>query len=675
MPISNLNTLAARLQSALYTSNLIHGKATHAHILRTFQTTQVCSFLSDHLVHMYSKLDQPDSALLVLRLAPSRSVVTWSSLISGAVQNGRLTFSLLQLVCMLRDCVAPNDFTFPCVFKASASLQMSFTGKQIHGVVIKVGLITDVFVGCSAFDMYFKTFLTDDALKLFDEMPHKNIVAWNAYISNAVQDMRPLDAIKAFVDFRRSGGVPDSITFCAFLNACADSMLLETGRTLHGFIIRTGFEADTSVANGLIDFYGKCREIGSSEVVFKSTHDRNHVTWCSLIAALMQNHEEEQACEVFARAKEEDIPITEFMLSTVLSACAVFAGYDLGRLVQTLAIKTGNDVNIFVRSALIDMYGKCGCISDAERAFNETKDRNLVTWNSMIGSYAHQGQAHMALSLFQQMVSPNHVTFLCVLSACSRAGEVRLGLATFESMTTIYGIEPSPEHYACVVDLLGRAGLVDDAYEFIKRIPFRPTVSIWGSLLGSCRVHRKPDYAKIAAQKLFELDPEDSGNHVVLSNVLAASGRWEEASGVRKNTTAKGAGYSWITVQNTVHVFRAKDTGHDRNTEIHTMLVKLRREMEELGYVADPNYALYDLEEEERASEVWHHSEKLALAFALITVRRGVPIRIMKNLRICGDCHNAFKFISGIMKREIVVRDNNRFHTFVDGQCSCTDFW
>lgn len=586
---------------------------------------------------------------------------------------------------MLRECIRPNDFTFPCAFKASASLRMPVMGKQVHGLAVKDGQIHDVFVGCSAFDMYSKTGFRDEARKLFDEMPERNIVTWNAYLSNAVLDGRPQNAVDAFIEFLRVGGEPDSITFCAFLNACSDALYLEPGRQLHGFVIRSGFEADVSVSNGLIDFYGKCRESSSSEMVFHKMGQRNDVSWCSMVTAHVQNDDEEKACMVFLQAREEGIKPTDFIVSSVLSACAALSGLELGRSVHALAVKACVEGNIFVGSAIVDMYGKCGNIDEAKQVFHEMPKRNLITWNAMLGGYAHQGHADMALALLEEMtfgsneVVPNYVTFVCVLSACSRAGSVKMGMEIFESMRVKHGIEPGVEHYACVVDLLGRAGMVERAYEFIKRMPIPPTISIWGALLGACRVYGKPELGKIAADNLFKLDPKDSGNHVVLSNMFAAAGMWEEATLVRKEMKdvgiKKGAGCSWISVKNALHVFQAKDTSHERNSDIQAMLAKLRREMKEAGYVPDTNFALHDLEEEEKISEVWYHSEKIALAYGLITLPLGVPIRIIKNLRICGDCHSAIKFISGIVGREIVVRDNSRFHRFKDGQCSCRDYW
>ncbi|KAH6836896.1 Pentatricopeptide repeat superfamily protein [Perilla frutescens var. hirtella] len=682
-------SLASLVESAVSAQSPRLGRAAHARIIRTLGIA-LEAFLSNHLIHMYSKLDRPDSARAVLSLTPAhfRSVVTWTSLIAGDVQNGHFASALSCFATMRHECLQPNDFTFPCLFKAAAALHSPILGQQLHGLAVKLMLTGDAFVACSAFDMYSKTGFLCDADKLFDEMPHKNIATWNASISNAVLNGKPREGICKFLQLLRDGeAAPNSISFCAFLNACSDGRFLVQGQQLHGYLIKGGHEADVSVSNGLIDFYGKSRLVSSSEKVFEKMRERNNVSWGSMLAVFEQNDMGEMACDLFLKIRRAGVEPTDFMISSVLSACAGLAALETGRVIHGLAVKACIDDNIFVGSALVDMYGKCGSIEDCERVFFEMPRRNLICWNALIGGYAHQGRADMALELFGEMLNrmdteglrPNYVTFVCVLSACSRGGMVKAGMEIFESMREKYGVDPRAEHYACAVDMLGRAGQVERAYQLINQMRVRPTISIWGALLGACKMHGKPELGKIAAENLFELDPQDSGNHVILSNMLVAAGRWDEANLVREEMKEvgikKGAGCSWISVKNAVHVFQAKDASHSRNDEIQAMLTKLKNDLKGVGYVADTKMALYDLEDEEKESEVWYHSEKIALAFGLIALPPGVPIRITKNLRICVDCHSAIKFISGIVGREIIVRDNNRFHRFVDSQCSCGEYW
>ncbi|XP_010440383.1 PREDICTED: pentatricopeptide repeat-containing protein At4g14850 [Camelina sativa] len=684
MSLLSADALGLLLKNAISTSSLRLGRVVHARVVKTLNSPPP-PFLANYLISLYSKLDHPESARIVLRLTPARNVVSWTSLVSGLVNNGHFSTALFEFFEMRREGVAPNDFTFPCAFKAVGSLRLPVTGKQIHGLAVKCGRILDVFVGCSAFDMYCKTRLRDDARKLFDEIPERNCETWNAYLSNSVTDGKPREAIEAFIEFRRIGGQPNSITFCGFLNSCSDGLHLDLGKQLHGLVFRFGFDSDVSVYNGLIDFYGKCKQILCSEIVFAEMGTRNAVSWCSLVAAYVQNHEDEKASMLYLRSRKDIVETSDYMISSALSACAGMAGLELGRSIHAHAVKACVERTIFVGSALVDMYGKCGCIEDSEQAFDEMPEKNLVTLNSLIGGYAHQGQVDMALALFEEMAprgcgpAPNYMTFVSLLSACSRAGDVENGMKIFDSMKSTYGIEPGAEHYSCIVDMLGRAGMVERAYEFIKKMPIQPTISVWGALQNACRMHGKPHLGILAAESLYKLDPKDSGNHVLLSNTLAAAGRWAEANTVREEMKGvgikKGAGYSWITVKNQIHAFQAKDRSHIMNKEIQTMLTKLRNEMEASGYKPDLKLSLYDLEEEEQAAEVAYHSEKLALAFGLVALPLGIPIRITKNLRICGDCHSFFKFVSGSVKREIVVRDNNRFHRFTDGICSCRDYW
>ncbi|KAL8139542.1 hypothetical protein V2J09_005563 [Rumex salicifolius] len=549
---------ATLLSAAVSSRSPLLGRAAHAQIIKTFSPLPP-PHLSNHLINMYSKLDFPTSAHLVLSLSSSSSVVAWTSLISGLVQNGHFSTALNHFSLMLCLSIMPNDYTFPCALKAAASLRRMDSGRLIHSLAIKLGQLRDCHVGCGVFDMYSKLGLCSDAQKAFDEMPDRNGVIWNAYISNSVLAARPWDAIRGFVEFRHSGVTagPDYITICAYLNACSDVCSLRLGEQMHGYVICSGNDRDVSVANGLIDFYGKCGECGCSEKLFIQILKPNSVSWSSMVAAYEQNNEWEKAFIVFLRSREQGVAPSDFMLSSLLSACAGIAILDLGKSVHACAEKACVTGNIFVGSTLVDMYSKCGSIEDAGQAFFDMPKWNVVSWNAMLGGYAHQGQADKAVDLFNEVifgdygVEPNHITFVCVLAACSRAGLVETGMEILESMR-MFGVNPGAEHYACVVDMLGRAGMVERAYGFILNMPMAPTVSMWGALLGACRVHNKPEVGKVAAEKLFELDPEDSGNHVLLSNTFAADGRWEEAMNVRLEMNdvgvKKGVGFSRITI-------------------------------------------------------------------------------------------------------------------------------
>ena len=317
------------------------------------------------------------------------------------------------------------------------------------------------------------------------------------------------------------------------------------------------------------------------------------------------------------------------------------------------------------------------------KIFDAMPSRNVVSWNAMIGGYAMHGEAASAVQLFHSMLKckqkPDMVTFTCVLAACSQAGLTEEGRRYFNEMQKEHGISPRMEHYACMATLLGRAGKLDEAYDLISEMPFEPDGCIWGSLLGSCRVYGNVDLAEVAAEKLFCLEPQNAGNYVLLSNIYASKKMWEGVNRVREMMRDVGLkkekGCSWIEIKNKVHMLLAGDDSHPMMAAITEKLKQLNIEMRRLGFVPSTDFVLHDVEEQEKDDILAVHSEKLAVALGLISTSPGTPLRVIKNLRICDDCHEAMKFISSFEGRELSIRDTNRFHHFRDGKCSCGDYW
>jgi pentatricopeptide repeat protein len=381
------------------------------------------------------------------------------------------------------------------------------------------------------------------------------------------------------------------------------------------------------------------------------------------------------------RAGIELSPVT---ISCVLPACAILAALQQGKEIHNYAIKRELRSNVSVGSALVDMYGKCGDVEIARKVFDKMNKRDVILWTSLIAGYGMHGYGEDALALFHHMertnLKPDHVTFVALLSACSHAGLINEGWQCFDRMKIEYRITPLVEHYACMVDLLGRSGHLDEAYEFIKKMPIEPSSGVWGALLGACRVHCNVHLAEIVAEHLFEMEPGNPGFYVLLSNIYAAVGRRDGVHEVRSMMKERGVkkmpGCSWIELNNKVHAFIAGDKSHPRLEEIHATLENLVQQLKEEGYSPDTRFVLDDVEEEEEKKRILSgHSEKLAIIFGLISTSPGTPIRITKNLRMCGDCHSASKYISKVVARRITVRDLNRFHHFEDGLCSCGDYW
>ena len=350
---------------------------------------------------------------------------------------------------------------------------------------------------------------------------------------------------------------------------------------------------------------------------------------------------------------------------------------------HALLFKTGFGLNIYIVSSLIDMYSKCGSIEEAYTMFQDMEDRNTVLWNAMISGFSRHALSLEVMILFEKMqqagMLPSEVAYISVLTACSHMGLVESGKKYFNLMITEHNVSPNVVHYACMVDIFGRSGLILEAHNLIEDMPFEATASMWGSLLASCRIHGNLDLAKIAAKHLSEIEPNNAGNLILLSNIYAANNKWEEVARTRKllkeSELKKERGKSWIEIKDKVHSFMVGERAHPRIAEIYSKLDQLVEKLRMMGYKAEIAHDLHYVEESRKDELLRHHSEKLALTFGLMCLPSNAPIRIMKNLRICGDRHSFMKIASRCLGREIIVRDTKRFHHFKNGFCSCREFW
>jgi pentatricopeptide repeat protein len=378
-----------------------------------------------------------------------------------------------------------------------------------------------------------------------------------------------------------------------------------------------------------------------------------------------------------------DMKPNNVTIASVLPIIARLAMFQKGKEVHSFILRNGLETHVILGNALIDMYAKCGNIRLAQSVFDQMSAKDIISWTAIIAGHGMQGNGEQAVALFCQMqqsgMKPDHIAFVALLSACSHSGLVAEGWQYFHTMRKDYGIAPRMEHYACMVDLLGRAGCLDEAEEFIKKMPFEPSAAVWGTMLGACRIHSNIELGERVAECLFNLKPETAGYYVLMSNMYSAAGRWDDVAKVRKTMREQGLqknpGCAWIEIKNKVYAFRVGDRSQPQSEAIYATLENLATQMKEEGYVPDTNFVLHDVEEEEKEYMLCGHSEKLAIIFGLINTCPGTPLRIIKNLRVCGDCHSATKVISKIVGREITVRDANRFHHFKDGLCSCGDYW
>ncbi|CAK9165080.1 unnamed protein product [Ilex paraguariensis] len=557
-----------------------------------------------------------------------------------------------------------------------------FKGQTLHAHIIKSGIQIIPLISHHLINFYSKSQRPLDSRQIFDEAPVKSSTTWSSIISSFAQNELPLLALDSFRRMLDNGVQPDDHIFPSATKACAILSKNNVGQSIHCLAMKSGYDSDVFVGSSIVDMYAKCGEIRDSRKMFDEMPDRNVVSWSGMIYGYAQMGEDEEALRLFKQALVQDLEVNDFTFSSVIRVCGNSTLLELGKQIHGLCLKMSYNSMSFVGSSLISLYSKCGVIEGAYLVFDEVPIRNLGMWNAMLIACAQHAHTSQVFDLFKQMervgMEPNFITFLCMLYACSHAGLVKEGKYYFELMKE-GGIEPGDQHYASMVDLLGRAGKLQEAVSVIQEMPMQPTESVWGALLTGCHIHKDTELAAYAADRVFELGAVSSGLHVLLSNAYAAAGRYEDAAKARKMLRDRGVkketGLSWVEEGNKVHTFAAGDRCHSKSREIYKKLGELGEKMEQAGYIADTSFVFREVDGDEKNQAIRYHSERLAIAFALITIPPERPIRVMKNLRVCGDCHSAIKFMSKCSGRIIIVRDNNRFHRFENGNCSCGDYW
>lgn len=607
----------------------------------------------------------------------------YNTMIRGFVSNDFFDRAIEFYYLMRKEGFLPNNFTFPFVLKACARVSDLGLGEKMHALAMKGGFDSDVFVNSGLVCLYAKCGWLEGAHRAFDEIPEKNIVSWTAIISGYVGDCRFKQAIDMFRRLLEMGFRPDSFTLVRVLSACTQSGDLSSGEWIHKYAIDNGMGMNVFVTTALVDMYVKFGHMDRACSIFDKMPEKDIVTWSVMIQGYALNALPKEALDLFYQMQRENLEPDCYTMAGVLSACAQLGALDIGNWAHSLI-----DFNAFLNNAvlgtsLIDMYVKCGDTALAWRVFKEMKDRDIVVWNCTISGLAMNGHVKDVFGLFGQLeklgLKPDGNTFMGLLCGCTHAGLVNDGRKYFNSMNKLYSLVPSIEHYGCMIDLLGRAGLLSEAHELIKSMPMKANAIIWGALLSGCGVHKDTELAEYVLEQLIELEPWNSSNYVLLSNMYSTTQRWEDVEKIRMNMIERGVkkrpAYSWIEVDGVVHEFLVGDTYHPLSDKIYEKLAELSKEFKEAGYVPTKEFVHFDIEDEEKDHFVGYHSEKLAVAFALITTPPGTLIRVVKNLRICGDCHTTIKLVSKITGREIIVRDNHRFHCFKEGFCSCKDYW
>ncbi|XP_057864380.2 pentatricopeptide repeat-containing protein At2g33680 [Cryptomeria japonica] len=598
----------------------------HTRLIKIGFQSHVSSWNS--LLQLYTKSGKLVEARQVFDQMPDRNAVSWNVIISGYVQHEYNDKALKVLVQMQGADVKPNGFTFSSVLRACAGLAALEEGKQIHAVISKVGFGLDVFIGSSLVDMYAKCRQVDDAQQMFDKMPQRSGVSWNALLAGYAHSGYGVQVLKLFCHMQEERMKPTEFTFSIVLMSCSARAALEEGKQLHAIVIKSGIESNVFVGSTLTDMYSKCSSILDAHRLFERMPERNVVSWTAMIAAYAQHQCINEVLQLLKQMQLAHVKLNQFTINSVLSACASPEALDPGKQVHALLIKSGFQSDICVGASLVTMYAKCGCVEGFVKVYETIPEADVVSWNAMIAGYAQNGygeealqhftqmlqavlmpdfftfasilkvcanlaileqgkQVHThaiktgasaqhgrgreALLLFEQMqeagVHPDHITFIGLLSACSHVGFLDEGWKCFDLMSREYGIKPRMEHYSCIVDLLCRGGQLDRAEAFIHSMPLQPSILVWKTLLSACRIYGNMGVGKRVAEYLLHLDPQESTNYILLSNMFAAEGKWDDAARIRKTMNdgrvKKEPGCSWVEVNKSVHAFVTEDRSHE----------------------------------------------------------------------------------------------------------------
>lgn len=606
--------------------------------------------------HLYSRLlvfctssssaSALDYALLVFQqLRQEPTVFMWNTMIRGFASCNWPMRAIALYILMRERGIQPNNYTFTFLVKACTDSLV--LGQAIQAQSIVLGIPdSDVHVYTSLLNMYGTGANIETARRLFDTMKYRTAATWNSMIAGYTR-RGDIEAARELFD-----EMPDKNEKSWNVMVCGYTRI------------------------GKFDVAGRL----FNDMPIKKTLP----TWNAMISGYTRASRPAEALALFRQMQLAEVRPDEITLVSVIPSCAQLGALQLGEWIHRYVQRNNFNHNTKVSNAIIDMYIKCGSLDHAMAVFRRMKEPTLVSWNTLISGLALHGQGEEAIQIFTEMVTtkgviPDAITFVGLLNACAHAGLVQRARAYFQDMTTVYGITPRIEHYGCMVDVLGRTNHLDEALDLINHMPIQPNSVILGSLLSACRLSNDSNLGEEVLEKLVQLEPLNPGYYVLLSNMYASAGRWEDVTRVRNLMKSRGVGKtpgcSSIEVNNRVHEFVVGDKTHPLTKQIYCKLEEISRKLDSAGYEPDTSVVLFDLDELEKTQNLAVHSEKLAVAFGLLNMGTPEPIRVVKNLRVCKDCHNVIKLISLIYHRDIILRDCNRFHHFKDGSCSCNGFW
>ncbi|KAJ4831828.1 hypothetical protein Tsubulata_010201 [Turnera subulata] len=559
------------------------GRQLHSLIIKNKWASNL--FVGNALVDMYAKSGALEDARQQFDRIGNKDNVSWNAIIVGYVQeeDELEAFHLFQKMNMLG--ILPDEVSLASILSACANLKGLKEGKQLHCLSVKLGLETRLYAGSSLVDMYVKCEVIESAHKMLDSMPERTVASMNSLIAGYAQTSLEI-AVTLFKQMQIEGLNSSEITYAGLLDACDGPANLNFGMQIHCHILKKGLQFDDEFLGvSLLGMYLSSHRKRDASILFSEfSYPKSAVLWTAMISGLTQNDCSLEALQLYKEMRSHNVLPDQATFVSTLRACSILSSMRNGREIHSLIFHTGLHLDELTCSALVDMYAKCGDVKSSQQVFEEMGAKvDVISWNSMIVGYAKNGYAEDAIRVFHEMkhahVLPDDITFLGVLSACSHAGKVYEGREIFDIMINCYRMEPRSDHCACMIDLLGRWGFLKEAEEFIDKLNFVPDAKIWATMLGACRIHGDDIRGQRAAEKLIELEPQNSSAYVLLSNIHAASENWEEAKSLRERMREKGVkklpGCSWILVGRKTNLFVSGDKSHPNAAEIDEVLMDL----------------------------------------------------------------------------------------------------
>ncbi|CAA0841628.1 Putative pentatricopeptide repeat-containing protein - mitochondrial [Striga hermonthica] len=655
---------------------------THALLITT---GAFCSGISSaRLIASYVRTGNISLARKLFDTLPKRGIDSWNAILIGYSRGNHPRQVINMYQSMLLEKVKPDSSTFTVAIKACTTSLDLQSGEKIWENAVESGYGSDLFVGSSILNLYTKCGKMGEAVSVFDKMSRRDVVSWGTMITGFAKSGMAEEAIDFYRKMREEGLEGDGVVILALIQACANVEDPKVAYSLHAYLIRKCIPMDVVLQTSLMDMYAKNGKMGGACSLFRAMSHKNAVSWSTLISGYAKNGYARKALELFNEMKTLGFDPDVVSLVSALLACSQLGFLLMGREIHGYAARRFDVSRDHVLStAIIDMYAKCGLLPLANTLFEKMSSKDIIVWNIMIASNGIHGQGEKALSIFHRMMEtgakPDHVTFASLLSAMSHSGLVDEGRKWFDAMINEYKIQPMEKHYVSLIDVLARSGRVEEARDVISLMDCGPKMSICVALLSGCINHKKFDIGEIVANKVLELKPDCPGIYTLVSNFFATAKRWDGVAMVRKAMKRGGVkkipGYSAIEVKGKVHAFVADDTSHPWYKGIIGTLEEMEVKMRDLGYAPRTEFVLHDVGDDVKVRMLRNHSERLAIGFGILSTRPGMRLIITKNLRVCGDCHEAIKFMSVVAEREILVRDVKRFHHFKDGNCSCADYW